>query len=153
LDLVIDEELIFIGESFESDIESLEFLADQLVKRNYVKDTYKEALLQRENEFPTGLNFGAYGVAIPHSDAIHVNKSTLGIVVPAKPVVFQSMDGSGEVEVGLICIIVLKEKQNQAPMLSSLMNLFSDEKAVEELSSGNVSVIKKYLMELVSANC
>jgi len=149
MDFVIDEELIFTDRIFTTDKEVLEFLADELLKKGYVKDSYKEALLKREVEFPTGLDFGNYGVAIPHSDAIHVNKSTLGIIVPVKPITFSNMDGSGAVEVKLICNIVLKDKQNQTAMLSSLMGLFSEEEAVKEMMTGDISSIKKYLSQLV----
>lgn len=151
MDFVIDEELIFTDRTFTSDVEVLEFLANELVEKGYVKDSYKEALLKREQEFPTGLNFGNYGVAIPHSDAIHVNKSTLCIVVPSKPMTFRNMDGSGTVEVKLICNIVLKDKQNQTAMLSSLMGLFSDEDAVKEMITGEISSVKKYLNQLVTS--
>ncbi|HWJ80211.1 MAG TPA: PTS sugar transporter subunit IIA [Niallia sp.] len=146
----IDEELIFIGDTFENDIEILDFLASELIKKGYVKSSYKDALIKRENEFPTGLDYGDYGVAIPHSDADHVLHSTLAIVVPSSPIYFNNMDGSGKVEVQLICNIVLKDKKNQTTMLSSLMGLFSNEEAVGEMISGDRSSIKKHLSELVT---
>lgn len=36
-----------------------------------------QALKDREAEFPTGINTGEKGVAIPHTDVSHVNKKEL----------------------------------------------------------------------------
>ena len=38
--------------------EVLSAMADNLCKRGIVKETYKKAILDREQEFPTGLNTG-----------------------------------------------------------------------------------------------
>ena len=52
-------------------------MGNVLVEKGWVKDTYPGAVIEREKVFPTGLPMEAMGVAIPHTDAIHVNKKAV----------------------------------------------------------------------------
>lgn len=63
-------------------------MGNVLVEKGWVKDTYPGAVIEREKVFPTGLPMEAMGVAIPHTDAIHVNKKAVFCGILDKPVDF-----------------------------------------------------------------
>ena len=41
-------------------------------------------MITREERFPTGLDTGNFGIAIPHTDGIHVNKPAIAIAILSK---------------------------------------------------------------------
>lgn len=149
MNLMIDKDLIFLDMSFKDDKEALSYLADQLLEKGYVKESFKNAVLKREEIFPTGLAFEGYGIAIPHADVEHVNKSTLAFAVLKDSIKFKRMEDENEnVDVDIICMIVLKEKQNQAFFLSKLMDTFSDINYIKRLMNGTKEEITNLLLEI-----
>lgn len=64
----------------------------ELHQRGYVYSTYLEAVKQREQEYPTGLDFGDFAVAVPHIDTEHVIQSALVMALVKHPIAFQAMD-------------------------------------------------------------
>ena len=72
--MIIDEELIFSGLECKNSEEVMKFMADNLEKNGYVKNSFYDGLLDREANFPTGLDFGEYSVAMPHTEVEHVIK-------------------------------------------------------------------------------
>lgn len=137
MNIQIDKELIFEDLSFKTYEDALKFISINLLERSYVKDSYYESLIKREEVFPTGIDFGTMGIAIPHTDSEHVNKSTLVLISLKEPVEFNSMEDENiKVDINLICGIVLKEKEHQAVFLSELMCLFSEAEVAHKLYSG-----------------
>ena len=67
---------------------------------------------------------------------------------------FQQMASDGEtVDVNLIVMLAIKNKDNQVPYLQALINIFQDEEKVRQLlNSGNKELIKEkfkdYLKEI-----
>ena len=68
--------------------EALSYLADKLTSKGIVKESYKQAIIDREHVFPTGLQFEAYGIAIPHTDVEHVNKEQIALMTLKEAVPF-----------------------------------------------------------------
>ena len=81
-------------------------LGGKLVETGYCKESYIEALITREKSFPTGINMGEVGIAMPHTDREHVNKSGVAIARLKKPVKFLQM-GTLDVEVQARIIFML----------------------------------------------
>lgn len=70
-------------------------LAGALEAGGRVRPSYRQALIDREAVFPTGLPVGC-GVAIPHTDAEHVITDTIAVATLARPVEFSEMGGGDE---------------------------------------------------------
>ena len=68
----VREDLIFIDLDCDSREELIKYISDQMMNVGKVKDTYCNAVLERELIYPTGLNTGDIKVAIPHTDPVHV---------------------------------------------------------------------------------
>ena len=66
----ISEDTIFLDVVAKNQQEALTFLANQLVRQGAVKASYPEAIVQREVEFPTGLQTKDGGIALPHTDPV-----------------------------------------------------------------------------------
>lgn len=126
-DMHIDANLVIRHLHAESDQDALEQMANMLLKQGIVKESYIPAVKARELEYSTGLQCEDMGVAIPHTDAEHVNVQAIGIGVLDEPVFFAQM-GTPEikVEVKVIFMLAIKEPHKQMEFLQALMSVFAD---------------------------
>jgi PTS system galactitol-specific IIA component len=114
-------------------VEVIEYLADLLFKAGYVKDSYVSNVLAREAIMPTGLLTKAGGVAIPHTDSEHVNRSAMAIGLLKNPVFFKNMAAPTEdVEVRLVFLLAIAEKSAVITVLSHMAEMFLDPEVLSQ---------------------
>ena len=88
--------------------DALHQLYEVLLKNGKVKTSFYDAVLERERDYPTGLELEEYNAAIPHVVPAHVEHSAMGIAVLDTPVTFQRMDDDeATVDVNVIFNIAL----------------------------------------------
>ncbi|MGB9813416.1 MAG: PTS sugar transporter subunit IIA [Thermovenabulum sp.] len=133
--IAFEKELIVIGMDVKDKTEAIEKLAERLESLGYVNGEYKNAVLEREKEFPTGLPTKGVGVAIPHTDIKYVIKSAIAVGILKKPVFFNVMGNpEEEVEVKVIFMLALKEPQLQINILRDLVDIFQNETLLEKIA-------------------
>lgn len=112
----------------------IHYLANQLKKRGKVKDTFEQAVLEREKIHPTGLPSGEVAVAIPHTDVQYVNKAAIAFATLAQPVKFHNMaETKKELDVQIVVMLALKDPHGQVELLQKLMALFQDQSLLNDL--------------------
>ena len=133
-DMHVDETLIIRHLHASSDQDALEQMASMLQKEGIVKESYIPAVKAREVEYSTGLQCEDMGVAIPHTDAEHVNVQAIGIGVLDEPVQFAQM-GTPEikVDVKIIFMLAIKEPHKQMEFLQALMSVFAEQGKLPKL--------------------
>lgn len=123
---LLHEELVLLDYEARDRDELLKNLASILKERGYVKESYIKGVLDREKIFPTGLNTDGIRVALPHTDAIHVNKAAVLVAKLKNPVTFKEMGMSGkDVSANLIFMMAVKNPEDQVKTLSKLMAILS----------------------------
>lgn len=130
---MFDEQVVLLDIAPKDRTAALSMVADELIRKDIVKASYEPAIIQREKDFPTGLNAPSIGVAIPHTDAVHVNKPQIAVARLAEPVSFLQMGDGANVDVRLLFMLALKEPHAQLATLQKLMALIQDEAAVKDL--------------------
>lgn len=70
--MLLEKDLIFTEQNFNNRMEIFKFLNENLINLGYVKDSFLEGLVDREKNYPTGLKTSVCGIAIPHTDSIHI---------------------------------------------------------------------------------
>lgn len=133
--MFFDEKIIELGVSAQSNTEVIRKLANVLKQEGIVKENYLKHVLEREDNFPTGLQLEyGIGVAIPHTDSKYVSTSQIALATLKKPVLFKSMvNKSANVKVNLVFMIAMSEPHEQAGLLSNLMTFCQNKEAVSEL--------------------
>lgn len=117
-----------------TDKEVLLKLSSLLHRHGYVKESYCNAIIEREKIFPTGLNFNKYGVALPHTDCCHVNKPMIAICTLKNPVIFKSMgDSNQNVSVNIIFMLAMNNSDNQLQLLSTLIENLQNQDLMSNL--------------------
>ena len=136
---LLHENLVLLDYECIGDREAvLKNLAGILQAEGYVKDSYTEAILTREREYPTGLNTPGIKVVMPHAAPAHVNKAAILAVKLKTPVTFKEMGNSGkDVEAKLVFMLAVTDPQGHLQTLSKLMAIFSDgDKLLDLYQSG-----------------
>ena len=102
--------------------DALHQLYEVLLKNGKVKTSFYDAVLERERDYPTGLELEEYNAAIPHVVPAHVEHSAMGIAVLDTPVTFQRMDDDeATVDVNVIFNIALDVNGKQIDILQEIM--------------------------------
>lgn len=138
----IDEELVFVGLSgFNNKEEILKNIAEKMVEQGYVKESFTQAILDREKIYPTGLQSSSLGVAIPHTDSEHVNSQAISIATLKEPVTFIHM-GSDDIEVTvkIIFMLAIKNPKDQLTLLQKFMDILQKEEVLNKIANSE----KKY---------
>ncbi len=127
--------------------ELLSSLAKKLQEMGYVKETYLNALVNREENYPTGLVVrNDFNVAIPHADVEHVNEEALVVVKTNRKVTFRKMDEPNvEIPVDVVFLLVIKEPKGYVKFLATLTELFTKEEFIETIRHGSEQKVAKYL--------
>ena len=129
---MIHKELIFLDIEAKDKQEVISRLADALFAAGKVRDTYKQAVLAREEVYPTGLPLGEYNIAMPHTFAEHVIEPVIAVARLKKPVDFLEM-GTSDVHlpVSLVMMMAISNPQEQVGLLRRILRLLSDEETLQ----------------------
>lgn len=128
--------------------EVLSGMVDHLQKKGIVKDTYKNAILEREKNFPTGLYTGEINVAIPHADVKHVNQAAICVGVLEKPVKFCRMEEPDEeIDVHVVIMLSLTEAHGHIDMLQKVIALIQDQEALANALAADDEAIAKMIAD------
>ena len=131
-DLIREDLVIFSNAKTKT--EAISELADVLYGNNKVKESYKKAVLEREATFPTGLETEHFGIAIPHTDSIHVKEPAVSIALLENKLPFIQMGSSDEdVQVEVIFMLASKKAEDQLEVLQVFVDLIQDDSFMERL--------------------
>ena len=129
----LKEELIIPGLEAKSSDDIFEALGGKLVKQGYCKESYVQALKDREAEFPTGINTGEKGVAIPHTDVSHVNKKGIAIATLKQPVEFVEMGTDDEYVNAQVIFMLAVDEKVHLELLQAILAVLQDQEVLKKL--------------------
>jgi len=135
LDQYLSKSSILLGLEAETSSDVICQLGETLFNAGLVKDSYVEAVINREKTLPTGLPLdGEINVAIPHTDIEHVKKSAVAMATLAKPVTFQNMVVPDEsINVHIVFLLALDEPHAQIEMLQEVAGVVQNTDLLELL--------------------
>ena len=132
--MFFDEKIALFNQHCETQEDVFTTLAGEFIKKGVAKETFVQGLKDREAVFPTGLRLNNMGVAIPHTDIVHVNKAQIGFMTLDAPIRFREMGTEDQyVDVQVIFMLALKEPHQQLETLQALMALFMNDELMEKL--------------------
>ena len=126
----LKEELIIPGLEAKSSDDIFEALGGKLVKQGYCKESYVQALKDREAEFPTGINTGEKGVAIPHTD---VSKKGIAIATLKQPVEFVEMGTDDEYVNAQVIFMLAVDEKGHLELLQAILAVLQDQEVLKKL--------------------
>ena len=149
-ELVIDEKIILVKELIKDKEEIIRKLGGLLLTNGFVKETYTQAVFDRELVYPTGLKARVTGVAVPHTDTIHVNKPAVAIATLKDPVIFNGMGApETEVSVDIVLMLAIHDPKQVVNVLRKVIFVIEDDEALKNLQAANT---KKEIKEIMQAH-
>jgi len=135
IDLLKKEHILVSVEAADAQ-DAIKKLSASLVETGNVTQEFAGDVWVREEKFPTGLPTQPLAVAIPHADPDHVNRSAVCVGVLSSPVRFAQMgtDGSTLLEISIIFLLAIKEKEKQVEMIQQLVTLIQSPSLLDGLS-------------------
>ena len=131
---ILREDCIIENLEAASKEEALSTMSTVLLSRGYVKESFPKAIQERERLYPSGLPMEGHKIAIPHTDAEHVNTSALLFARLAQPLEFSSMgEPDQKIQVQLISMFALAEKKEIGKMLELLINAYSSNEVLDSI--------------------
>ena len=127
---LFSQKYIFISDK-KNQKDVFEEVYNILLKDNLVKEQFLKELLEREKNYPTGIdlspiNSQLLNIAIPHTESEFVNQT---LIVPIKlehPIEFKNMMSTDNtLKVNFIFMILNNLKEEQASILASIMEFLS----------------------------
>ena len=147
--LSLKKELVWLDIDFSSKENLFQEVGKKLYEMGYVKDSFANALSEREKNFPTGLATEPFQVAIPHTDSIHVEKEAIACIRLLNPIKFRDVgDDQNEVDAEFVFVLCILEPEKQIDILKALVeNLSNDEIMRSIKASGNSDEVYEILTQ------
>ncbi len=132
--MIFNEQLVIMDCEATDSSEVISQLCTRMEQHGMVKETYKAAVIKREEEFPTGIPTAFYDIAIPHAPSSHVINPGIAIAYLRNDVKFYSMGAEDELlSPKIVILLAIKDPQAQLTLLRNLMGAFEDEQLMTEL--------------------
>ncbi|MDY5233612.1 MAG: PTS sugar transporter subunit IIA [Faecalicoccus sp.] len=130
----MDSDLILLNRDANCEDDVFEILGGTFIKKGYSKESYVQALKDREADYPTGLDINGFGIAIPHTDSNHVIKETEGIMTLNKPVKFIQMGSEDiKVDVNVVMMLAIENPQQHIKKLQRILMIVQDESVLRKI--------------------
>lgn len=131
---MFDKSLVTVGIRPTTSNEAIREVGKLLFKNGYVKKSFVDAVICREEEFATGLPLGEINVAVPHTDPEHVRKAGIAVGVLTEPVEFTVMGSVDEViPAQVVFMLALKDAEEQVEVLQKLCTVLQRKEVVHSL--------------------
>ncbi len=127
-------ELFFLDLKVKDKFDLFQRMFEKLREGGFVKESFITGIIEREKNYPTGLQLSGYGCAIPHTDIEHVIRPTIAIATLNQEIEFQSMgDPKSKVNVNVVFMLALSQKQDQLEMLKELALMMQNQVIMKKI--------------------
>ncbi len=125
---VLSKELVLVGMESASAEEAMRALGKTMLAAGLVRESFVEAVLEREKVYPTGIPAKVFDIAMPHTVADHVITPCLAVGVLREPVEFRQM-GTPDIILHprLIFMLAISDPKEQIDQLKKIMKLLQND--------------------------
>ena len=130
----LDNKLVVIGMDAGTTDEVMAAMGGKFVELGYCKESYIQALKDREAEYPTGIDIDGVGVAMPHTDVSHVMKAGIGIATLKKPVTFTHMATDDVlVDVKIVFMLAVDDPNRHLEEIQDILAVIQDKETLKRI--------------------
>ena len=130
---MFEKENIYLDIEAKDHTELFTKMAEIFKKKGYIKESYLDAIIEREKKYPTGFEFDGYNIALPHTDAEHVLVQKTVIVRLKKEIKYKEVVSNKEIPVKLFIMLLVKNGNEQTEILEKLIAIISEKKFYDEV--------------------
>ncbi|MFD1414445.1 PTS sugar transporter subunit IIA [Oceanobacillus jeddahense] len=131
--MYVEEDLVFYNLKLDNQDQLFDFMANQLEKKGYVTEDFRDAIKKREQEFPTGLKLNNMNVAIVHTEAVYSNTEKLVVIKPEQSITFHNIEDLKPIEVDLIFGLILNNNEGHLEVLKKISQILQEKEVIESI--------------------
>jgi PTS system galactitol-specific IIA component len=153
MSLIIDEAIIDTKLNAVDSASVITKMGEKLLNAGLVNDDFIEAVIRREEKYPTGLPT-SIPVALCHTDPEYVKNSFLTVATLENPVPFHEMGNPDHIqEVRIVFFLGILEKDKHIDILKNIMKFIQSNHLLQSIYATNSKLaIKKILLENLKPN-
>lgn len=110
-------------------------VANYLLNNNDVEQDYLNALIKRENEYPTGLQLPTMNIAIPHVDAKFIKNNKIVLVKNENNITVNEMCTNKKIDVQFFIFLLIKNENKHTAILSEIINEINNNEFIDKINS------------------
>lgn len=139
---LIEKDLIF-KEDFVSLDQAFKCLSKIFLERGLVKQGYLEALMEREKNYPTGIDLTAVSqefpnIAIPHTESKYCNATKVIVIKLERDIVSKDMmNPDKDLNVKYLFMILNKDGGEQSNILAKIMEFATNKENISMLAASD----------------
>lgn len=134
----VSPEDVLLGLEAVSQEEVVHQLCEHLAGQEAIVSGYEESLLEREEDYPTGLDLGEVCAAIPHTDPQYARDTKLVVATLASPVAWKNMeDPDDQVMVSVVVLSLFDKAEKQLEALKKIMGIIQDQDTLKQVLSAS----------------
>ncbi|HLR41748.1 MAG TPA: PTS sugar transporter subunit IIA [Pseudogracilibacillus sp.] len=133
--MLVEKNLVFYDAPLTNQNDLFDFMADQLMERNYVKEGFRDAIKNREEKYPTGLKLDGLNLAISHVEKEYANAQKLVVIMPEKPIIFKNIETFDPLEVNLVFGIILNNSNEHLEILKNISQMFQEKEMINKINN------------------
>lgn len=123
---MIYRELILLDPTFDTQHGLFESLFHRLKALGFVRDSFLNAIEDRERRYPTALPTEPFPIAIPHTDPEHIVKPFIAVIRLNRGVLWKQMVSEEDIAVKVVFLLGFEHhSEYHVRLLQKLMDLFS----------------------------
>jgi len=138
--LELEKKNVIIGLEAQDRDDCIRKIVARMAENGYVSLDYADAVIERENKYPTGLPTEGVITAIPHANCGTVHITGMALAVLTHPVGFYNMADSSELlQAEIVCVIANTDANQQLSTLRQLMTCFSEEELLLKIKAAQTA--------------
>ncbi|ADO50497.1 PTS sugar transporter subunit IIA [[Enterobacter] lignolyticus] len=142
-------QLIFLDKAYVNTAAFFSAVFRELSAGGYVRETFLQAIIERENAYPTGLPTLPVAIALPHTDPQHVVRPFISVTRLSQPLAWHEMGNDEHIlQVHFIVLLGFVDHSSHLMVLQKLMDCLADEQAIQRLC--DIAEVDDFLCTLKS---
>lgn len=130
---MVKKDLIDLNVDVGDELELFDFIGIITHRKEFTNLGYIASLEKREIAYPTGLKFPKITVALPHVDSKYIKTPFIFVVRNKKMIEVKQMGDGKDLKTQYFFFLGIKKSSEQPKLLAELMQLFQNEKFVNDL--------------------
>ena len=136
----VKKDLIFLNLIVSDRIELFKELSALFLEKGYVNEGFYDFIVEREENYPTGLDLETHTVAIPHGDSAFIKQPFISIVTLKEPIKMKKMENADEeIKVDLFFFLGLNDGTQHLQILKQVIGVIQHEEFVKKIKGVKTS--------------
>ena len=131
---MFEKENIYLDIEAKDHTELFTKMAEIFKKKGYVKESYLDAIIEREKKYPTGFEFDGYNIGLPHTDAEHISVQKIILIRLKNEIEYREVVTNKKIPIKIFIMLLIKNGEDQTTILGKLIEIIGEKEFYRKVS-------------------